>query len=360
MSYTAALIGLGEIGSLYSEESWRGSPSTHTEAFEAVEGIELVAACDISQERRDAFAQARPNVQLFADAAQMMMTAHPQIVAIATPHATHAELVETCTEGGAEGLIIEKPLATDLQEADRIISACEQNDVAASVSYLRRWDANFQELKRTIEAREMGELVYMRGHMSRFKPYGWQADARMSGGFLAYDPTHLIDMYLWLAGRAEWVQASVERRDESLGVEDFVLADIGLESGARAHLEADAYRDYFEFSIDVQMSAGRFEYHRDYTGMTFRVYEPVAADEKWSFMSPVDWEIRESRPLQVQQIEEIMNCIESGAEPTVTLDQARDVVELTLAIYESGRLEGRRTELPLSRMDNPLLDLLGR
>ncbi|MFP3902712.1 MAG: Gfo/Idh/MocA family protein [Armatimonadota bacterium] len=358
MTYSAALIGLGEIGSLYAGEAWRGSPSTHTEAFEAVDATELAAACDISQQRREAFSQARPDVPVFATAEEMMAEASPDIVAIATPHATHPQLVETCVEGGARGLIIEKPLATDLAGADRIINACTEHDVTASVSYLRRWDANFQELKRIVETGEMGDLVYMRGHMSRFKPYGWQADARMSGGFLAYDPTHLIDLYLWLGGPAEWVQANVERRDETLDVEDCVLANIGFENGVRAHLEADAYRDYFEFSIDVQMSAGRFEYHRDATGSAFRIYEPVVVDEKWSFMQQGQWELRESQPLQVQQIAELVSCIESGEQPTVTLGQARDVVELTMAIYESG-LRTEPVTVPLSRADNPLLQMLG-
>ena len=59
-AYRVGLIGLGEIGSLYELEVRRGCPSTHAEAFEAVPRVELVAGCDLSEERRRAFGRSAP------------------------------------------------------------------------------------------------------------------------------------------------------------------------------------------------------------------------------------------------------------------------------------------------------------
>ncbi len=356
--FRAGLIGLGEIGSLYESESWRGSPSTHTEAFEAVAGVELVAACDLSAERRAAFAAKRPHVAVYAAAQQMLELARPDIVAIATPHATHAELIELCAAGGVRGLIIEKPLATDLVQADRILAACREHQVAASVSYLRRWDVNFHEIKRTIAARELGDLLYLCGHMSRFKPYGWQAEAELSGGLLTYDPTHLIDLYLWLAGPPAWVSAQVERRDKTLRVEDFVLATFGFENGVRAHLEVDAYREYFEFSIDLQLSRGRLEFTSGLHETPFRLFRPQAVDDKWSFMQAAPWPATDAGALQVLQIEELVGCLETGGAPTVGLAAARQVVEMTLGVYESARRDGARVQFPLTIRENPLCGMI--
>jgi len=357
-TYRAGLIGLGEIGSLYEAESWRGSPSTHSEAFEAVDGVDLVAACDLSAPRREGFAAKRPGIPVYEGAAEMVRAEGLDIVAIATPHATHAELVEVCASGGVRGLIIEKPLATDLAKADRIIAACRESCVVASVSYLRRWDRNFRQIKRVLDDGEWGELLYLCGHMSRFKPYGWQADARLSGGFLTYDPTHLIELYLWLAGRVQWVSAQVERRDKSLKVEDFVLATFGFESGARAHLQVDAYREYFEFSIDLQLSKGRLEFTSGLHESPYRLFRPRAVDAKWSFMQAEAFEPDEPGALQVLQIEELVACLDNSTEPSVTLDTARDVVEATVGIYESARRDGAKVSFPLDIQDNPLVAMI--
>jgi len=350
----AGLIGLGEIGSLYERESWRGSPSTHAEAFEVVPQTELVAACDLSKARRQAFAQKRPHVRLFADAADMVAAERLDVVAIATPHNTHADLVELCAAAGVRGLIVEKPLATDLVQADRIIAACGEHGVIASVSYLRRWDVNFQAIKQALEGREWGELIYVCGHMSRFKPYGWQADAELSGGFLTYDPTHLLELYLWLAGEPEWVSAQVERRDQSLRVEDFVLATFGFHNGVRGHLEVDAYREYFEFSIDLQLSRGRLEFTSGLHDNPYRLFRPRAVDDKWSFMQAEPWVPQDPGALQVLQVEDLVKCLEEGSQPAVTLEVARQVVEMTLGIYESARLGGAKVSFPLAIRENPL------
>ena len=353
-AYQVGLIGLGEIGSLYELESWRGCPSTHAEAFEAVPRDELVAACDLSEERRRAFGRKRPGVRTYATVHELLAGERLDIVAIATPHGTHADLVESCAAGGVRGLILEKPLATDLQEADRIIAACAAHGVTASVSYLRRWDANFLEIRRLVSDLELGSLVYLCGHMSRFRPYGWQAEVEVSGGFLTYDPTHLLDLYLWLAGEPEWVTAQVERRDKSLRVEDFVLATIGFRNGVRAHLEADAYRDYFEFSIDLQFSRGRLEFTSGLHDNPYRLFVPQAVDDKWRFMQAAPWEPRDAGALQVLQIDELVTCLDTGGQPSITLAAARQVVEVTLGIYESARQGGAKVAFPLNLTENPL------
>ncbi len=354
----AGLIGLGEIGSLYEAESWRGSPSTHAEAFEAVDGVQLAAACDLSADRRAAFSAKRPGLPVYGNAQEMVASQALDIVAIATPHATHADLVETCAAAGVRGLIIEKPLATDLAQADRIIGACDEHGVVASVSYLRRWDRNFRRIKQALDGGEWGELLYLCGHMSRFKPYGWQAEAAISGGFLTYDPTHLIELYLWLAGKPQWVSAQVERRDKSLRVEDFVLATFGFEGGARAHLQVDAYRDYFEFSVDLQLSRGRMEFTSGLHDNPYRLFLPQAVDARWSFMRQEPWEPEDAGALQVLQIEELVQCLRGAAQPSVTLAEARQVVEATIGIYESARLGGAKVGFPLETRENPLVAMV--
>ena len=357
-AYRVGIIGLGNIACDYEVEEWRGHPSTHVGAYGELSNVEVVAACDAAGEKLEPFCDKWGVPASYADPVAMLDAEKPDIVSICTPHHTHAELVVAAAERGVNGIALEKPMANSLGECDRMLEACEKHGVKLSICYLRRWSHEYAEIQRMMQAGELGALKHITGHMARFKPAGWQADVAASGGFLAYDPTHLIDTVAFFAGDPEWVMAHVERRDPELNVEDLALATFRFKSGVVAQIEADAYRSTFDFSFMLGFEHGRIDFVNLCNAPAYRLMMGREHQGGWKFPELREMPAADPMNLQVEQLRELVACLESGAQPTVTGQEGRVAIELTMGLYESARRDGEKVRFPLERSDNPLAAML--
>ena len=196
--YKVAVIGCDGIG------------GKHAQGVVGLNNAEVVAGCDISQETLKAFKEKWgdqwSNIALYTDYKEMLAREQPDVVTIATPDNRHTELVVDAANAGAKGIFCEKPLATSLADADRMIEACEQNGAILSVDHTRRFTPLWRQMKeKVIGGGEIGELQYI--------------DGRLSGkrGSIFRNGTHLIDAICYLAdSEPEWVFAELEK-----GYEDY-------------------------------------------------------------------------------------------------------------------------------------------
>ena len=117
--YRVAVIGCGGIG------------KKHAQGVAGLNNAEVVAGCDVLQETvnafREKYAGQWSNISLYTDYKQMLEREQPDVVTIATPDNRHADLVVDSANAGAKGIFCEKPLATNLNDADRMIEVCEEN-----------------------------------------------------------------------------------------------------------------------------------------------------------------------------------------------------------------------------------------
>lgn len=110
-----AVIGCGKVG------------ATHALAYKTLPNSELCAVCDVSQKNANQFAKDY-NVRAYSDIKKMIRENGVQVVSVCTPHPLHAEPTCEAAEAGAN-VICEKPLASDLRDCDRAITACEKAGV---------------------------------------------------------------------------------------------------------------------------------------------------------------------------------------------------------------------------------------
>lgn len=228
-----AVLGFGLSGRVF-----------HTPLIAADPAYSLEAIVTGDPERAARAAAAHPGAQVLPDAdALWARTADIDVVVIATPPATHAELALTAIGHGLH-VVIDKPFATSTPEARTVIDAAVAAGVVLSVFQNRRWDADFLTVSRLVADGALGEVLTFESRFERWKPAGlrdWKDTAGIAGGGgVLFDlGTHVIDQALALFGPAAEVHGQTRRVSggPSDADEDAFVA-IRHASGVWSHLSA--------------------------------------------------------------------------------------------------------------------------
>lgn len=215
MSRRAAIVGLSWIAADPAGEAsdpavGTAVPYSHASAMAAIPELEVVAGCDIVPAACDRFLErwgARwPGLRVYDDYRTMFEEQRPDIVSIVTPDHLHTEPVLAAIDAGVRGIFCEKPLATSLEEADRIVAAARAAGVTMNINYTRRWFPEYAEARRVVRSGQLGTLS--------------QIVAQMGGprAMLFRNHTHMIDLVCYLAdGEPDWVFAELEPGFEDYG-----------------------------------------------------------------------------------------------------------------------------------------------
>lgn len=204
-------------------------------------GLKPVAVCDVDASRIQDAGKDFPGIETYISVATMLRKSQVELVAIVTPHNTHAPLAVQCLNAGKH-VVVEKPMCITVAEADRMIEAAQRNKVMLSVFHNRRWDGDFKTLRDLIGRGLIGEVFHIEtfgggyGHPGKW----WRADKRISGGAF----------YDWGAHFVDWVLNLVPSKMESImgyffqdlvwkdaTNEDQVEAMIRFANGAVANLQ---------------------------------------------------------------------------------------------------------------------------
>ena len=203
----------------------------HAGAIRAVEGLWLAAVADVSAPALDR-AVARLGVPGFSGLEELLAQARPDIVVLATSPRARADLVRRAVSApGLRALVVEKPLALNLQEGQSLVEICESYGLALAVCHQLRFAPEFVALREALAAGELGAAEFFRGSC-----YGNLID----------QGSHILDMLRWLAGdrRLLWVMSqrganglSNEAADEKHPAPAWMTHYLAFEGGLRAAME---------------------------------------------------------------------------------------------------------------------------
>ncbi|MFB0533892.1 MAG: Gfo/Idh/MocA family protein [Anaerolineae bacterium] len=177
---------------------------------------------------------------------QEQLLAHPEVdvVCVCTPSGQHAAQAIAAAKAGKH-VLMEKPMAVSLADADAMIAACHQAGVQLGVVLQRRAEPLFQRIHSAIQAGDLGDLtlgvVTMPYHRSQ--AYYDQADWRGTwdldgGGVLMNQGIHLVDLLVWYMGDPVQVQAYAATLHRDIEVEDTLAATLRFANGALATITA--------------------------------------------------------------------------------------------------------------------------
>lgn len=185
------LIGAGSIS------------ESHLIAYKANPKVELVAVCDLNEERARDKAERYNIPNVYTDYKELLANKDVDAVSVCTWNNSHAEISIAALRAG-KNVLSEKPLCKTVDEALQVEQAVKETGKFLQVGYVRRHASNIAVLKKFIDAGDLGDIYFAKASLIRRlgNPGGWFADKERSGGGPLIDiGVHVIDLCWYLMGR---------------------------------------------------------------------------------------------------------------------------------------------------------------
>lgn len=326
------LLGCGRIAKRHSDLLGGGH----------IPGAELVAVCDEVRERADAIA-AKFNVPAFYDVDDFLGRKDIHAVSVLTPSGMHPAHVMAAAKAGKH-VIVEKPMALRLEDADAMIRACDAAAVKLFVVKQNRFNVPVVKAREALDAGRFGRLVLgtVRVRWCRDQAYydqdKWRGTWAYDGGVLANQASHHIDMLEWFFGAVVSVHARAATALVNIETEDTAVATLRFKSGALGIIEATtAIRPKdLEGSLSILGEKGAVEIAGFAVNKIrhWQFVEELAADkeviEKFSVNPPNVYGFGHQA-----YYEHVIKCLNNQSAALVDGLQGRKSLELISALYES-------------------------
>src|ERR1700682_2017181 len=210
----------------------------HAPVIRAVPGLPLAA---IVQRNGTEAAEKYPDVRIVRSLEELLSMAEIRLVVIATPNETHYPFARQCLEAGRD-VVIDKPFTTTLKEAVSLVQFAKDANRLLTVYQNRRYDGDFQAIRRLVADGTLGRIVRLETSYDRFrpqlKPGAWREAAPPGSGTLFAIAPHLIDHALVLFGLPEAVTADVRMERENAAADDAFDITLHYPNGMRAVLRS--------------------------------------------------------------------------------------------------------------------------
>lgn len=327
-----ALVGCGRIAKRHSELLGMGQ----------IKGAKLVAACDIDLHKAKTIGQ-QFDIPYFSDMHQMMNEVPCDVVVILTESGNHAKYAVELARHGKH-IVVEKPMALTLEDADAMIRACDIAGVKLFVVKQNRFNIPVIKLREALEQKRFGKLVLgtVRVRWCRPQEYydqaPWRGTWAQDGGVLTNQASHHVDLLEWMMGEVESVFAKGTTALARIEAEDTAVVTLKFRNGALGIIEATTAtrpKD-LEGSISILGEGGTVEIG----GFA------VNKMKTWSFVDKQagDDEVMEQYSVNPPSVygfghqayyEHVVDCIANNKQHLVDGLQGRKSLELINAIYES-------------------------
>ena len=354
-----ALLGCGKVADL------------HAAAFVNLEDSLFTAVCGRNPEKTASFAS-KYGVKAYTDVSEMISEEKIDVVSICTPHPDHRIPAIASMEAGAH-VLIEKPLASSLEDCDAMLEASKQHGREIGVICQRRWYPSAQRVKQAIDTGKIGKPVFGTVNMLgwRDKEYynsdpwrgSWKGEG---GGVLVNQAPHQLDLLQWYMGEIDELYGRWSNLNHPyIEVEDTANAILRFKNGAVANIiVSNSQKPGIYCKVHVHGENGASVGVQTDGGAMFiagmsEILEPPVND-LWTVPGEEnmlqDW-VKEdsdlfnslSNPMEYfhqRQIADFLNAILEGRKSLVTGEDGRVTVEIFTAVYRSTR-DGKPVKWPL-------------
>ncbi len=157
-------------------------------------GMTPTAVCEVVPERLAAAREEFPGIETYGSVSAMLRKSEVDLLAIITPHNTHAKLAMQAIRAGRHA-VLEKPMAVTTGECDRLLAAARRKRVLVTTYHNRHWDGNILNALRQVRSGVIGDVVRVEARSGRWGNPGdwWRASRRISGGTLYDWGVHLLE-----------------------------------------------------------------------------------------------------------------------------------------------------------------------
>jgi UDP-N-acetyl-2-amino-2-deoxyglucuronate dehydrogenase len=352
-----AIIGCGRI--------------SHNHFAAALENnLNIVAVADIlpeaMQEKLVAY-DLLDQVKQYQDYKEMLANEDLDLISICTESGKHAQIALDCMDYDVN-LIIEKPIALSLEDADAMIEKAEQRNLVLCSCHQNRFNKSIAKIREAIDNQRFGKLLHGAAHIrwNRGKQYydqaPWRGTWAQDGGALMNQCIHNIDLLRWMMGdEIDEVFAYTDQLEHDyLEAEDLGLAVVKFKNGSYGLIEGttNVYPQNLEETLYIFGSEGTVKAGG----------KSVNIIEEWMFKDGLDdpekvkEEYHENPPNVYgfghnPLFADVIDAIQQQLEPYIDGHEGRNALELVLAIYQSAAT-GKPVKLPLTKCST--MDFVGR
>ena len=175
---------------------------------EAVPGVKLVAAADISAEARESFGEDFGVPEMFGSYEEMLRKADMDAVCVALPTALHRQATLAAARAGVH-VMCEKPMALTVRDCDVMINACEKAGLKLMIAHCRRYDNFWGKLKEIVDSGVIGRPLLWRAVACGGPKQPWFLDAEIGGGPYMDGCVHNYEFANWMFGKPEEAMGSL-------------------------------------------------------------------------------------------------------------------------------------------------------
>lgn len=320
-----AVIGAGAMG------------RNHVRVCRELTSVELVAVVDSDPGRGDQLA-ALHGVKAYTDYRKMLDVEHPDAVTIAVPTQAHREVALAAFEAGCH-VMIEKPIAGTIDEAEDIVRAAEEAGRTLMVGHIERYNPAIRELKRRLQEDQLGRVFQI--YARRLGPF----PSRVRDVGVVVDlATHDLDIMRYLTGSEALRVYAETRREIHTSDEDLFSGMVRFEDDTLGHLEINWLTPTKIRELYVTGERGMFQ--ADYLTQDLYLYENAHASSlRWTALSVLRgvsegamtrFALEKVEPLQAE-LEAFVDAVQGNPGGIVTGRDGLLALQLAVAMIESGQ-----------------------
>jgi len=325
---------------------WAGRQ--HASAWAQLGDAEITSVCDMESKRAEALAAELSTdsrrVTAYSRYEDLFAVSELEALSICLPHYLHAPATVAAVEAGKH-VLCEKPIATSLADADRMIEAAQDAGVTLMIAENVRFDATYLRVQELIASGRIGEpflLRLFRDHEMhdylRQRPWFLSA-AEAGGGIWLSGGIHDVEALRMLGGEIESVIALEARKDfREIESEDTAAAILAFRNGALGVLTeswstmtAPSHR----LPLVVNGPKGTIQAHHE-SGV-IEVYDGQGSEPSRITVEP--------RNTFVEEVKHFVDCVKSGREPVTSGRSQREALRVVLAGFRSMQENGSRVRL---------------
>lgn len=322
-----AILGCGRIS------------ARHVEALiNNKENTELVAVYDIIEElaidKKNQYESKieGSDVKVYTDYNKFLNDKNIDVVTIASISGYHAEQAIDCLNNDKH-VLIEKPMALTVEDADKIIALGKEKDKKVCVSHQNRFSPAVQKLRRAIEEERFGKLIHGTARVlwarddNYYKQASWRGTKELDGGTLMNQCIHNIDLLQWMmGGEVERLSSETDTFIRNIETEDFGAMLIRFKNGAVGIVEGSVcvYPKNLEETLSIFGEKGTVV---------------ISGNEikTWQFEDERDYdyiEFDESNLGHTPLYKDLIDAISKGREPLVNGEEGRKALEIISKVYK--------------------------
>ncbi|WP_269522562.1 Gfo/Idh/MocA family protein [Coraliomargarita parva] len=337
-----------------------GMANSHAREMAQIEGVQLVACCDLFEDRVKAFADVHGIAECYTDVAEMLAKCPIDSVSIVTPDGTHAALTLQAIEAGKH-VLCEKPLATNVADAEAMAQAAQKAGVINMVNFTYRKSSALQRAAEWIQNGELGRIYHVEANYFQSwlnaKYWGdWKTESKWlwrlstehgSNGVLGDIGIHVLDFATYPVGGVANLYCQLKNFDKApenrigdynLDANDTALITLEFKNGAVGMVTTTRYatghRNSLSMRIYGELGTVRIDLDRAYDVLEFCRIDANGNTEPWQTLYC---------PPTPTVYESFIESIKTGVQQQPDFERGLEIQKLLSASVESSKVDHKIT-----------------